>query len=179
MAIALTALVLAASGSAVAATNLVSGDKLIKKHSLSGNRLRDHAITGRQVNLSKLGKVPSARVADHANTASSAVNALNAVNAANASNASTLGGQPRAAFEPAADFVRTGLVKLDAGQSITLASFGPFTLLFRCNDDGAGNVDAEIDAVRSQLGWLRRRNGKRGPIVCDHRHVGGNIVRRE
>jgi hypothetical protein len=39
---------------------LVSGDKLIKKHSVSGNRLRNHAITGKQVNLNKLGKVPSA-----------------------------------------------------------------------------------------------------------------------
>jgi hypothetical protein len=60
MAVALAALVLAASGTAIAATNMVSGDRLIKKGSLSGNRLRKHTLTGMQINLSKLGKVPSA-----------------------------------------------------------------------------------------------------------------------
>ncbi|HLY47569.1 MAG TPA: hypothetical protein VKR21_00080 [Solirubrobacteraceae bacterium] len=45
MVVATTALVFAVSGSALAASNLVSGDSLIKKHSLSGNRLRNHTIT--------------------------------------------------------------------------------------------------------------------------------------
>ena len=152
IAISLIALVLAASGSAIAATKLVSGDELIKKHTLSGDRLRDHAISGRQVNLGKLGKVPSARNADHANVATAAVHAFNAANAVNASNASTLGGQPAGAFEPAANFIRTGLVKADPGQTVPLASFGPFTLSLRCNDDGAGNVDGEIEATSAEAG---------------------------
>jgi hypothetical protein len=59
MVVALTALVVASSGTAIAAS-LVNGDKLIKKHSLSGNRLKNHTLTGTQVNLSKLGTVPTA-----------------------------------------------------------------------------------------------------------------------
>jgi hypothetical protein len=57
MLVAIAALVVAASGTAVAASSLVSGDKLIKKGSLSGNRLRNHTITGTQVNLSKLARI--------------------------------------------------------------------------------------------------------------------------
>jgi hypothetical protein len=92
--IALVALVLAASGTAVAASHLVSGDKLIKKRSLSGNRLRNHTITGKQVNLKKLGKVPSAANADHASSADHATNAdhaSNATSAAHATSATTAG----------------------------------------------------------------------------------------
>ncbi len=48
------------SGTAIAASNLVRGDSLIKKHSLSGNRLRNHTLTGNQINLAKLGTVPRA-----------------------------------------------------------------------------------------------------------------------
>ena len=58
--ISILALVLAASGSAMAATKLVSGNSLIKKGSLSGNRLQNHTLTGTQINLSKLGTVPNA-----------------------------------------------------------------------------------------------------------------------
>jgi hypothetical protein len=87
MVVALTALVVALGGTAVAATQLFSGDKLIKPNSLSGNRLRKHTITGTQVNLKKLGKVPSAKSAD------TATNATNATNASHAASASTVTGQ--------------------------------------------------------------------------------------
>ena len=65
MGIAVAALVVAVSGTAVAATSAANGDTLIKKHTLSGNRLRDHTITGRQVNLKHLGTVPKAQLATH------------------------------------------------------------------------------------------------------------------
>ena len=58
--ISIIALVLAASGSAMAASKLVSGNSLIKKGSLSGNRLQSHSLTGTQINLGKLGTVPKA-----------------------------------------------------------------------------------------------------------------------
>ena len=64
MVVAVLALVVAASGTAVAADHLVAGDSLIKKTSLSGNRLRDHTLTGLQIKLSALGTVPSAKNAD-------------------------------------------------------------------------------------------------------------------
>ncbi|HTX33063.1 MAG TPA: hypothetical protein VMD09_16895 [Solirubrobacteraceae bacterium] len=94
MIVAITALVFAASGTAAAATHMFSGDKLIKKHSLSGNRLRNHTITGTQVNLNKLGKVPSAKNADHATTANSATTATSATNATNATTAGSAGSAP-------------------------------------------------------------------------------------
>jgi hypothetical protein len=66
MIVALVALVFAMSGTAVAASKLVSGDKLIKKASLSGNRLKKDTVTGAKIKESTLGKVPSATTADTA-----------------------------------------------------------------------------------------------------------------
>ncbi|HWF23953.1 MAG TPA: hypothetical protein VG275_00790 [Solirubrobacteraceae bacterium] len=163
----MTALVVASSGTAIAA-GLVSGDKLIKKHSLSGNRLRNHTVTGTQVNLKKLGKVPSAKNADHATTATSATkattatkatsattatiataaitagSATNATNATNAVNAAALGGQAASAYETA---VRTGLVTATSGQTVALATFGAFTLKLKCTAGTGAAVSAEIDAT--------------------------------
>jgi hypothetical protein len=70
--VSIVALVFAVSGSAMAASKLVSGNSLIKKQSLSGNRLMNHTLTGTQINLSKLGTVPSAANAATATTAGSA-----------------------------------------------------------------------------------------------------------
>jgi hypothetical protein len=83
MAVAIVALIVACGGTAVAASKLVKGDKLIKKHSLSGNRLKNHTVTGSQVNVSSLPKVPSAASADSAGFAT---------------NAGSLGGVPATAF---------------------------------------------------------------------------------
>ena len=77
MVVALIALVFAMSGTAVAATHLVSGDSLIKKHTLSGNRLRNHTLTGSQIKLNSLGKVPRAAKADTATNASHATTIAN------------------------------------------------------------------------------------------------------
>jgi hypothetical protein len=81
------ALFLAIGGGAFAAGTLVNGDRLIKKASLSGNRLRDHSITGTQVNVSALGKVPSAGTADSAGRATTADTANNANHATSADTA--------------------------------------------------------------------------------------------
>jgi hypothetical protein len=87
LAISIAALVFAMSGTAIAASNLVRGDSLIRKHSLSGNRLRNHTLTGNQINLAKLGTVPSAQRAVSATHATSADTALSA------GDATTLGGK--------------------------------------------------------------------------------------
>lgn len=68
MVVALIALVISLGGTAMAA-GLVNGDSLIKKRSLSGNRLRNHTLTGTQIDLNRLGKVPNAAHADAATTA--------------------------------------------------------------------------------------------------------------
>ncbi len=95
MAVALLALVIATAGTAVAATKLVSGDGLIKPASLSGNRLRNHTLTGGQINLNKLGTVPLAK---QAATATLAKNATAAGTALYSTFASRLTG--RGTFTP-------------------------------------------------------------------------------
>jgi hypothetical protein len=131
------ALVVATSGSAIAADKLVSGDSLIKKNSLSGDRLRDGSITGKQIKLSSLGQVPSAK------------------------NAQELGGHPASYFTGGSSggssgATRSGLMTASGGQTVTLGSFGPFTVTLKCNDDGSGTFDSEIDvtstAANSEVG---------------------------
>jgi len=66
MLVAILALVVAMSGSAVAVSAARhSGDKLISKRSLSGNRLRHNTVTGKEVSEKKLGQVPRAGLATH------------------------------------------------------------------------------------------------------------------
>lgn len=153
MLVAVTALIFAAAGTAVAAGHLMSGDKLIKRHSLSGNRLRNHTLTGTQINMGKLGKVPSAKNADHATSSSSATNATNATNATdaknatnatnarNANNASNLGGQPASSYLTSGSRVGTnGIVKeagTPSGNTVTLFTVGPFTVTMRCVKSGS------------------------------------------
>jgi hypothetical protein len=136
MVVAVAALVVALSGTAVAA-GLITGDNLIRPRSLSGNRLRNHSVTGLQVAVGTLGKVPNAKKADQAFVAGSsenAVNAQDAQSATNARNASTLGGQPPSSFLPATDRVGTnGLMRVAAGSGpVTLFTFGPFTVTMTC-----------------------------------------------
>src|SRR5579875_3601619 len=92
--ISIVALFLAASGSAIAASKLVSGNSIIKKDSLSGNRLKTGSVTGKQIKASTLGKVPSAAKADTANTANTATSALTAGTATTATSATTAGSAP-------------------------------------------------------------------------------------
>jgi hypothetical protein len=149
--ISILALVIAASGTAVAASKLARGDSLIAKHSLSGNRLRNHTITGKQVNLNKLGKVPTAKNADHA---TSAVAAITAATATNASNANALGGLPASAFLSAANRIGTnGLLDVTgtlSGNTVTLFTFGPFTVTLTCTRSGTGNTTATVNAISNQ-----------------------------
>jgi hypothetical protein len=157
MVVAIIALVVAASGTAVAAKKLVSGDTLIVKGSLSGNRLvshtltpaqirkgsltaallKKHTLTGNQVNLARLGKVPSASNADHATAATSASSALNANNA---SNAAELNGLPGSSYLTSANRVGAGrIVTASAtGAPTTVFTSGPFTLTMTCTDTGSG-----------------------------------------
>src|ERR1700761_1214051 len=144
MVVSLVALVVACSGSAVAATNLVNGDKLIRKGTLSGNRLRRHTLTGTQINLKKLGRVPTARSANTAGTAgyaASAGSAGSATNATNAGNAAALGGQPASSFLTTGRRIGThGVVRVagsSAGTTVTLFSHGPFTVTMTCTTSGS------------------------------------------
>jgi hypothetical protein len=72
MVVAIAALVVAMSGTAVAASKLVSGNSLIKKNSLSGNRLQNRSVMGSKIKLSSLAAVPNATNAVTAATAKAA-----------------------------------------------------------------------------------------------------------
>lgn len=136
MVVAVTALVVATSGTAVAASHLVAGDHLIKKASLSGDRLRNHTLTGLQIRLSQLGTVP------------------------NAKNADELGGKPASSYlgggggggGGASEIGTNGVVKTAGsinGTTVTLFTSGPFTVTMTCTDDGT-NTSSEIDASSSE-----------------------------
>ncbi|MGH2881274.1 MAG: hypothetical protein ACRDPA_00990 [Solirubrobacteraceae bacterium] len=131
MLVAIAALVVAMSGTAVAASKLVSGDNLVKKNSLSGNRLKNHSVYWNKIKWSSVGTVNNAK------------------NAANAANATTLDGQSASAFDAASNFTRTGFASVNEGGSQTLAQFGPFVLTLHCSTD-TGYPDAYVSAASSQ-----------------------------
>lgn len=163
MVVSIVALVVAASGTALAATSLIKGDSLIKKRSLSGNRLRNHTVTGTQVNLNKLGKVPNAKKADlatlatlatNASHANSATNATTATNAGQAANAANLGGQPASAYLPASALHRKFLT-LNAGQpGAVLLQQGAVAEAADCTTTGAPQITGTISQASTVANWL-------------------------
>jgi hypothetical protein len=63
MLVALTALIVALGGTAIAAQNINGG--AIKKQTIGGGKLKRKTLTGFQINTNKLGVVPAARRAAH------------------------------------------------------------------------------------------------------------------
>jgi hypothetical protein len=106
MVVAGVALIAGLGGTASAAFAPSKGDTIIARHSLSGNRLKNHTVSGAQIKLSSLGKVPTALSADnaqhaisadaskHAFAADSATHATNADTATHATSADTANGLP-------------------------------------------------------------------------------------
>ena len=165
--ISIAALVVALSGTAVAASQM-SGDGLIRKNSLSGNRLRDHTITATQLNLRKLGRVPTAALAGFATAAgsatdaTSAANATNAVNATNATTAQNASNAANATHATNADtatramsaastdgFYNSGLVTLTGsstapGTEQPLTTNGPFEFIAQCVKNSGGTITANV-----------------------------------
>lgn len=165
MIVALVALVVAMSGSAVAASRLVNGDKLIRKRTLSGNRLRKHTLTGTQINLKKLGTVPKAKSAasarhaasaDTAGHATSADTAGHATSADSATNAASLGGRPASGYLTTADRIGTGgvvkVARSASGNTVTVATVGQFTVTLTCTKTGSGDTTLDLDATAREAG---------------------------
>lgn len=87
MIVACLALIVALGGTSYAAIRLPAnsvGTKQLKRGAVTGVKVRSNALTGTQINESRLGKVPSARSAD---TAANATNATTATNATAAGSA--------------------------------------------------------------------------------------------
>jgi hypothetical protein len=158
MVVSVTALIFALTGTAAAAGGLLNGnkfdgDKLIKTDSLSGDRLRYHTLSARQVDVSKLGKVPIATNADrsgyanHSAYADHAALADNATSATNAANATTLNGQSAGSYLTTANRIGTnGVFKMSgtaSGNTATMFTVGPFTVTMTCTKTGAGTTLSE------------------------------------
>lgn len=143
MVVAIIALVFAASGTAIAATKLVNGNKLIKKGTLSGNRLEKHTLTGTQINLNELGTVPNAQQAESAVTATNAMNAVNAENATTATSTNDL---------------RTWFQTASAGQTVQLLTIGPFTFTGACTGT-SGDPTAQTEVATSESGSVLNSPG--------------------
>lgn len=145
MVVALLALVVAMSGTAVAASRLINGDRLIRKGSLSGNRLRKHTLTGRQIDLRKLGKVPFAAQSD---LAGHAYTSVYSVRADSAKDSAALGGQPPSSYLTTGSRIGTaGVVKVNGspgGATVTLFRSGPFTMSMTCTSSGANSSNTSL-----------------------------------
>jgi hypothetical protein len=176
MAVAMTALVIALGGTAMAAGTLVNGDGLIKKGSLSGNRLRGHTLTGRQINLGSLGTVPLATralSADHATTAdnatqattaATATNAADATNAATAANASALGGKAPSAYEPRIQWVQVRANGTIVGQTGGISVSSPFSGVYFVTFPAS--VLGDGLSATLHLDYLQTQNGEISAAVC-------------
>jgi hypothetical protein len=98
--IAVLALVVALGGSAYAVSQI--NGSTIKRRSIPGDRIRNNALTGTQINEARLGRVNEARNATNSKFAlrsSAADSAGNALNAGSARSADTLAGIPPGAFQ--------------------------------------------------------------------------------
>src|SRR3954453_6550587 len=84
--VATLALFVALGGTSVAASSLISGSK-IKKDSIPGDRLKKHALTSTQVDVTELGTVHRAAAAAHGDPADSATHSATADNAGHAATA--------------------------------------------------------------------------------------------
>jgi hypothetical protein len=193
MAVALLALFVALGGSGYAAVR-VNGRTIVDR-SISGSKLKHNTLTGRQIDESRLGQVPSAADSDFLNgrpagayvladggTAANAKNAqtLDGLAASaflpaggTAVNASLLGGQPASAFlgagatavnagkldgldstafAPAGKVLGAGPVRLGPGDSVTLFSSGPFTVVAQCAAGQATIVVQHADNILDPTG---------------------------
>ena len=100
LAIAVLALVVALGGSAYAVSQI--NGSTIKRRSIPGDRIRNNALTGAQINEARLGRVNEAKNATNSKfalRASAADSAGNALNAGSARSADTLAGSQPSAFQ--------------------------------------------------------------------------------
>jgi hypothetical protein len=98
--------------------------------------VKDHSLTGADIDLGALGTVP------------------NATHAATADNANALGGQPPSAFAAGSRLLSSnGVIKVSgtpSGNQQTVLTFGPFTVTLTCTKDASNQVSASLDSSSSE-----------------------------
>jgi hypothetical protein len=111
------------------ARNAVTGPK-IRNGAVNGGKVQDNSLTGADINESTLGQVPSADRANAANSANTA-NTANSANTANRANSAA----------DADTVVKSGGFKaLSEGESTTLFSRGPLSVVARCSASAANTL---------------------------------------
>jgi len=188
--LAVLALAIASTGTALAA-GLMNGDAIIKKGSLSGNRLRNHSVTGAQIKLAKLGKVPSAHDADTAtsalaaDTATTAENALTAgsansattadtaTSATTAANATALGGIAASGYTtgPGAQGGHAANVITNSLQSGFLDVPGIGQLGIACSASNLPTVTVRRDPADEYVLWDNIPDSADGPLHLISGHL--------
>jgi hypothetical protein len=114
----------------------------VRDGDLRGRDMRYNTLTGADVKESTLKTVPRARDAQTLAGKPAA--------AYLGTDAQTLAGKPASAFLGSDKQLRTGLVKLDQGETATFLSYGPFTWTARCTADGGGNTVLTVIAESSE-----------------------------
>lgn len=148
LAVATIALIVALAGTSIAKVPIgfvASALGLNSKQKKQVTTIADTEIKHKAGGLS----VKNAKHATSASSATTATSATTAKTATTAVNAAELDGQPATAFEPSADFFRSGLVTAASGQTVPIVSFGSFALSLVCTAGGGGAVDASITATSS------------------------------
>jgi hypothetical protein len=130
-AIAITALVVALSVPAYAATRFTRSDgrRIVKV-------LPSNGLTGKHIRESRLARVPRATQADAARTAG---RALNADNAAKAADADKLDGKDSRDFVTS-NLLRRVTAKMSFGEDVELVANGPVSLRVQCGQNGSSFV---------------------------------------
>jgi hypothetical protein len=145
----LIALVVALGGTAYAGITLGKnsvGTKQLNDNAVTTHKIKNSAVTTKKI---KDGAVTASKINASGLTVPSAQHASSADSATTANSASTLDGSAPSAFEPAANWIRTGLVTASAGQTVRMTSFGPFTLQLNCTAVG-GAIKADIEATSAE-----------------------------
>jgi hypothetical protein len=122
------AVFIALGGSAYAALKLPKnsvGTKQLKKNAVTGVKVKNGTLTDQDIDVSTLGRVPSAATAGSAATADRATIA---------GDADTLGGQPGSAFAQASRFVSGSASTVPASPQTIITIPGAF----RVTTDGSG-----------------------------------------
>ena len=150
----------------------MNGDSLIKRNSLSGNRLRNRSVTGAKIKVGSLGMVPSATHATSADTATSATNATNATTATSAGSApiAKLTYVTTPFTVPGDDTVNTGAATCPSGTNVTGGGAS-------IDDTDSGAVIASYPAGKTGLERRvpgRQRNPGHGDRLRDLRAGGGH-----
>lgn len=120
------------------------GTNQLKNDSITTAKLKRYSVTGEKINLGTLGTVPSATKAEHAENAKHAETADQATNFS--------------------DYVKSGLVKASVGQTVTIASSGPFKVIGKCEEESANHFRAAAymtttSSGSSETSYMESYNG--------------------